>query len=118
RGVMRALQYLEDRLSFRKAPILEPFREVRAPLYSPRITSTPFYARVELEEGSDPYSDELLSRISHYGFSAIWIWAELFEVGRSSAFPELKNSVEARQRRLQAVVDRAARRGLDVYLYL
>ena len=118
RGVMRALQYLEDRLSFRKAPILEPFREVRAPLYSPRITSTPFYARVELEEGSDPYSDELLSRISHYGFSAIWIWAELFEVGRSSAFPELKNNVEARQRRLQAVVDRAARRGLDVYLYL
>ena len=118
RGVMRALQYLEDRLSFRRAPILEPFREVRAPLYSPRITSTPFYARVELEEGSDPYSDELLSRISHYGFSAIWIWAELFEVGRSSAFPELENNVEARQRRLKAVVDRAERRGLDVYLYL
>lgn len=118
RGLMRGLQHLEDLMRFQRGPVLEPLQEERSPLYTPRITAAPFFATMELDLEIDPYTHELLSRISHYGFSAIWIWGDLMDVGRSKVFPELDQGVTDRQRKLKEIADRAATHGLDVYVVL
>lgn len=118
RGIMRGLYYLEDLMRFRGAPVLARTDEARAPLYSPRITVAPFYTTQELELPADVYSDELLSRISHYGFDGIWVWANMFGVGRSATYPELDGGVERRQEKLREITQRAARYGVDVYVML
>ena len=118
RGIMRGLQSLEDRMSLRWSPVIPAVRQIHRPLYSPRITSTPFYAKSELEVPVDPYTDNFLSRISHYGFNTIWIWGELVRVGKSSVYPELGNEVERRQARLREIAARAAKYGLDVHIYM
>jgi hypothetical protein len=118
KGIMRGLQYLEDIMNLRRGPIVPAVKEVRKPRYSPRLTCTPHYAKSELEMEIDPYTDNFLSRISHYGFSGIWIWGELMRVGRSDVYPELREQVEERQARLREIAARAARYGLDIYVYL
>ncbi|MPY88769.1 MAG: hypothetical protein GEU99_12675 [Luteitalea sp.] len=118
RGVMRGLYYLEDLMRLRGAPVLSQLSETRSPLYSPRITVAPIYTTQELELPTDPYTDELLSRVSHYGFNAIWVWASLFDIGHTDVYPELDHGVKDRQGRLRRVVNRAQRYGLDVYVML
>ncbi len=118
RGIMRGLQSLEDRMNMRRSPVIPISREVQKPLYSPRITSAPYYAKSELEAPIDPYTDDFLSRSSHYGFNSIWIWGELARVGRSAVYPELGRDVERRQARLREIAARAAKYGLDVHIYL
>jgi len=118
RGVMRGLQHLEDLMKFRRAPVVDAFAEERSPLYSPRITSAPFYSTLELELPIDPYTDELLSRISHAGFDSFWMWGELFDVGHSDVYAELDHGVRQRQQKLQQIAERARNYGLDVYVVL
>jgi len=118
RGLMRGLYHLEDMMSFRRAPILKVQTETRAPLHSPRITSAAFYSTLDLEISPDPYTDELLSKISHYGFDSIWVWADLFKIGRSEIYPELDQQVDLHQQRLQRIIERARKYGVDVYLVL
>ncbi len=118
RGVMRGLQELEDRMRMERGPFLKKASGVRRPRYSPRITAAPFYATVELEYGKNAYTPELLSRISHAGFNAIWIWGDLFDLGRSNVFPELDDGVALRQQRLRELTEKAGRVGVDVYVVL
>jgi len=117
RGMMRGLFHLQDLLDLRQAPILKTGTLVRTPRYNPRITCAPFLAGEELEPESDPYTDGLLSKIAHSGYNAIWVWGKLYELGRSPALPELGAEAPARLARLKALVDRAARHGIDVYVY-
>lgn len=118
RGVQRGLYYLEDLFSLRGAPGLARGRQERFPLYSPRITTAPFYSTQELDLSIAPFTDPLLSRISHYGFDGIWVWGDLVDVGRSPVFPELDQGVRRRQRKLGEITARAAGHGIDVYLML
>ncbi|MBM4363488.1 MAG: hypothetical protein FJ104_12475, partial [Deltaproteobacteria bacterium] len=87
RGVLRGLQFLEDELRLRGAPLLRPRAESRRPSYGPRLTCAPYLAKTELDASVDPYTDNLLWRISHSGFSAIWIWGEIGDVARSEIYP-------------------------------
>jgi len=118
RGLMRGLHYLEDLMNFRKAPFLAKTDVVRSPRYTPRITCLPFYAGMELDAPVSPYTNEALSLISHYGFNAIWIWAKLHDLGKSSIFPELGSQAEKQIASLNDVIRRASHYGLDVYLYV
>lgn len=118
RGLQRGLYYLEDLLSLRGAPRLARGTQERFPLYSPRITTAPFYSTLELDLAIDPFTDPFLSRISHYGFDAVWVWGDLADVGRSDIFPELDRGVRRRQQKLGQITARTARHGVDVYLML
>jgi hypothetical protein len=118
RGIMRGLLYLEDLMSLKRAPIVRWMNIVRSPRFSPRITCLPFYAWDELDSEADPYTDEVLSLIAHYGFNAIWIGADLDDLGKSSIFPELGQKSEAETSRLNEIIARAQKHGIDVYLYL
>jgi hypothetical protein len=118
RGAMRGLYHLEAVMRLRRAPFLHVGEEVREPLYSPRITSAPFFSKSELEAPVDQYTAGMLGRIARAGFNAIWVWGDLDEVARSSVYPELDHGVRERQARLNHLIARAARYGIDVYLYL
>lgn len=118
RGAMRGLHYLEAQMKMRRGPYLRIGENKRAPLLSPRITSAPFYSKVELDTPVDQYTDGLLGRMARAGFNAIWVWGDLDEVSHSDVYPELDNGAAARQARLNHLISRAARYGIDVYLYL
>lgn len=118
RGGMRGLHHLEALMRLRHAPMLPVMDEVFAPAHSPRITSTPFYAKMEFQAAVDAYTDGLLARMSRAGFNAIWVWGDLDEMAHSGIFPELDHGVRERQEKLRALAQRTARYGIDIYLLL
>jgi hypothetical protein len=118
RGAMRGLHHLEAMMRLRQAPILPVIDEAFAPAHSPRITSTPFYAKMEFQAAVDAYTDGLLARMSRAGFNAIWVWGDLDEIAHSSVYPELDQGVRDRQAKLRMLMRRTARYGMDVYLVL
>jgi hypothetical protein len=118
RGTMRGLHYLESRMRLRHAPFLRRGEQIREPALPRRITAAPFYAKSELDAPIDPYTDGLLARIARAGFNGIWVWGDLDEVTHSEVYPELDQGVARRQSRLNDLVARAGRYGIDVYVYL
>jgi hypothetical protein len=118
RGILLGLHYLEASMHLRRAPILKIGEETRIPAHSVRITCAPFYCRAELEVPVDPYTDGLLGRIARAGFNAIWLWCDLDAVAHSDVYPELDQGVRERQARLNDLIRRAERHGLDLYMYL
>lgn len=118
RGIMRGLFHLEDLMDLRGGPILSAMSATRSPRLSPRITCAPFLADQELDVPIDPYTDGLLSLISHSGFNAIWFFGNIHDLGQSALYPELAQDAPIKLERLNRVVDRAKKYGIDVYLYL
>ncbi len=67
----------------------------------------------------DPYPDGLLERCSAVGINGVWLHAVLRELAPGGkAFPEFGKGSEERLANLRALVKRAARHGIGVYLYL
>ncbi len=66
----------------------------------------------------DPYPDELLRRLSSLGVNGVWLHVVLHQLAPSSILPELGVDHERRIANLRRLVDRAARYGIDVYLYM
>lgn len=114
RGAMQGAHWIEARMRLHQPPV----DEAHAPRFSPRITAAPFYSRKELDIPIDPYTDGLLGRISRAGFNAIWIWCDLDAIAHSDVYPDLDHGAAARQAKLNAIVERASRYGIDVYVYL
>jgi dienelactone hydrolase len=87
-----------------------------------RVTTAVMPAGTRYSEASLPgvYTDGLLERISRAGFNGIWTWLNLEEATVDSAvFPELDDpDTPERLAHLQALTERAAGFGLDVYVYL
>ncbi len=118
RGAMQGMHYLEALMKIRHGPFLPRGKAVHAPRFSPRITSAPFYSKLELDTPIDQYTDGLLGRITRGGFNAIWVWGDLDEIAHSDIYPELDHGVSERQAKLRNLISRSARYGIDVYLYL
>jgi len=67
----------------------------------------------------DPYPDGLLQRLSGVGINGVWLHAVLRDLAPGgAAFPEFGQDHERRLANLKALVERAGRRGIRVYLYL
>jgi hypothetical protein len=66
----------------------------------------------------DPYPDDLLRRLSALGVNGVWLHVVLHQLAPSSIFPELGAGHEQRIANLRRLVDRAAKYGIDVYLYM
>ena len=97
RAAAQALYHLEDLMSLRRAPFLKIGKERRRGIFSPRMT----HAGYALDE----FPDEHLATIAHAGFDAI-----LFYVMGP-------DRTEAGKADLADLIDRAAKWGLDSYLY-
>ena len=74
------------------------------PLFSPQL---------------DPYPDGFLQRLSAVGVNGVWLHAVLRDMAPGgAAFPEFGADHERRLANLRALVERARRYGIGVYLYI
>jgi hypothetical protein len=64
------------------------------------------------------YTDEVLSGIAANGFDAIWVHGLLHHVVPSEIFPESGEHAATHLRNMRALVERAAKHGIRVYLYM
>ena len=122
RGVMRGVYWLEDQLRLRRALVVKAGVTARNCRLGFRITTAFRPGGGSFSEISQPmlYSDELLTRISHDGYNAVWVDVNTEEItADSKIFPEL-NDPDAPERlaRLADLSGRAKRFGIDVFPYL
>ena len=67
----------------------------------------------------DPYPDGLLERLSALGVNGVWLHVVLRDLAPGGeAFPEFGEGHERRLRNLNALVERARKYGIGVYLYI
>ena len=72
-----------------------------------------------VESRLDPYPDGFLQRLSAVGVNAVWLHAVLRELAPGgAAFPEFGAGHERRLTNLRALVERAKKYGIRVYLYM
>jgi len=66
----------------------------------------------------DPYPDGLLARLAEAGVSGVWLHTVLRTLAPSPLFPEFGEGHGTRLAGLRALVERAQRHGIRVYLYM
>ena len=119
RGALHGVFHLESMLKARGAPCAKRQTIERAPRFAPRILrsfSSPYYT--EAIDGKSHYTDNYLSRLAHLGYDAIWMRGELRSLSRTKVFPELDKHSTRNLAALNALIVRATRWGIGVYLYL
>lgn len=97
RGVGQGCYYLEDIMNLRQAPLLSREDILREPVFSPRMVHSGW--------GIDQFPDPHLNAIAHDGMDAILVFAKGVNM-TTTGYLDFND-----------VIDRAARFGLDVYLY-
>jgi len=66
----------------------------------------------------DPYPDGLLQRLSDLGVNGVWLHVVLRQLAPGSLFADPGGDHEKRIANLRALVNRARKYGIDVYLYM
>ncbi|MDB6028640.1 MAG: hypothetical protein JWM68_4863 [Verrucomicrobiales bacterium] len=120
-GVARALVELERRMGERGGPFLKPVSETKAPTFSPRYVYSYFSLLTDVlgQDIVEAHPDGYLNELFHQDADGIWVYTLLEDLVPSPVFPEInKPTSAARLARLRDLVNRAAKRGLKVYIYL
>jgi hypothetical protein len=119
-GVLQALSRLQDQMEQREAPFLrvQDVREKAA--WDPRYLYSYFalYGDPLMEPERDPFPDAYLEKLARCGLNGVWMQAVLNTLAPSKQFPEFGQGWETRLRNLNALVERARRFGVRVFLYL
>ena len=119
-GVMQALNRLQDQMEAREGPFL-PLQSVEErAVWNPRYVYSYFalYGDPLMEPERDPFPDAYLAGLARCGINGVWMQAVLNTLAPSKQFPEFGQGWETRLRNLNALVERAGRFGVRVYLYL
>ncbi len=66
----------------------------------------------------DPYPDGLLQKLSELGVDGIWMHTVLRQLAPSEIFPEYGKDCEIRLKNLNALVQRAKKYGIGIYIYV
>lgn len=98
RLLAQALYHLEDLLNLRKGPFLKKGAERRKPRFDVRLTHSGY--------GHMMYGEPMLNAMAHAGMTAIIVYVE-----------GIDRTEKGRVCDLRAVIRRAAKYGLDAYLY-
>lgn len=145
-GVLQGVFRVENRMRERGAPVLATGEELRRPLFKHRIHRSPlspFYCNELTGERGDPfnaewispgmaypafaeedagpdvfYHDNLLMRLAEHGFNGIWVRGSFRHFAKVSVFPEFGQDSDRILSRLRDLTQRAARFGINVFLYL
>lgn len=122
RGALRAVYWIADEMLARGSRILPAGRVAKREAVHRRITAAVLPGAQRQTEITREliYTDSLLQRMSRDGFNALWVFVNLEEIAHGSrVFPELDDpDAPVRLARLRALTKRAARYGMDVYVYL
>jgi hypothetical protein len=119
-GVLQALYRLQDQMEQREAPFLR-LQDVREhAVWNPRYLYSYFalYGDPLMEPERDPFPDAYLEKLARCGLNGVWMQAVLNTIAPSGHFPEFGRGWETRLRNLNALVERARRFGVRVFLYL
>lgn len=98
-----------------------PTNVVGQPEARPRIVYSyvALYGDPLMNPGLNPYPDGLLQRLAKVGINGVWLHALLRDLAPGGdAFPEFGSGHEERLANLRALVERAARYGIAIYLYI
>jgi hypothetical protein len=71
-----------------------------------------------MEPDLDPFPDGYLERLADCGINGVWMQAVLETLAPSKHFTEFGQDSETRLNNLRRLVDRAAKSGVKIYLYL
>ncbi len=71
-----------------------------------------------LEREADPYPEGYLQKLAESGVTGVWLQAVLYKLALFPWQPELSAQSDIRLKNLRALVARAKRRGIRVFLYL
>ena len=90
------------------------------PLASLRFCYSYFalYGDPLLEKHADPYPDGLLARLAQAGVNGVWLQAVLHKLAPCPWEPERSERHEERLKNLRALVARAQKHGIRIFLYL
>jgi len=119
-GLRRALIFLEDEMTVRRAPLLPLGERRRWAVVRDRIAHSPiapyrWQTGWELEYEDDFYPDQYLNKLAHCGINGIWVAGLLRRMVASKTLPELGPPAN-RLETLKRLVRRASRYGIKVYL--
>ena len=104
----------------RGGPFLSPVNETNSPSFNPRYVSS-YFSLLTDPLGHDldyGFPDGYLNEIFHQDADGIWLYVLLNDLVPSPVFEGMGVGSEARLQRLRELVNRAAKHGLKVYLYL
>ncbi len=90
------------------------------PVFSPRFCYSYFalYGDPLLQPEADPYPDGFLARLAASGVDGVWLQAVLYKLAPFPWQPELSARHRERLRALRALVARAKKHGIGLWLYL
>ncbi|MBK9139354.1 MAG: hypothetical protein IPM17_11435 [Verrucomicrobia bacterium] len=71
-----------------------------------------------LDPAADPYPDGLLARLAARGVTGVWLQGVLSRLAEFPWDPAASRGAETRLKNLRRLVDRAARHGIQIVLYL
>lgn len=119
-GVMQGLYFLQDRMEQREGPFLRRGTVNRKWAWNPRYLYSYFalYGDPLIQTERDPFPDAYLEKLARCGINGVWMQAVLNTLAPSERFPEFGSGWEIRLKNLNALVRRAQRFGVRVYLYL
>lgn len=119
-GVLQAIYQLQDRMEAREGPFLRTETVERRSVWNPRYLYSYFalYGDPLIEPELDPFPDAYLEKLARCGINGVWMQAVLNTLAPSKQFPEFGAGWETRLKNLNALVRRAQRFGVRVYLYL
>ena len=117
-GVMRGIYWLREQMERRGGPYLTIGRTTRRTEWNPRFAYSYFALYGDPLMETDPFPDAYLERMASTGINGVWIQGVLNTLAPSKLFPEFGEGSEIRLKNLNALVTRAARFGVKVYLYL
>ena len=119
-GVLQCLYRLETLLEQRAGPFVPIGKKTGRFVWSPRFLYSYFalYGDPLMEPAADLFPDAYLERLARTGINGIWIQGVLNTLAPSKIFPEFGAGAEIRLANLNALVRRAGKFGVKVYMYL
>jgi hypothetical protein len=115
-----AVFWLQDRMEETGGPFLPRGRFQLKPAFDMRYLYSYFalYGDPLLEPDIDPFPDGYLEKLTQVGINGVWMQAVLSTLAPAKGFPEFGAGAETRLANLRKLVDRAARYGVKIYLYI
>lgn len=119
RGVLQGVYALETMMVDAGGPWLMPGSIARSPFLKTRILRSFWstYYTDELTLDEDFYPNGYLETLSRLGINGVWIHGYLQDLVPSTVFPEFGQEAEGRLRKLNDLIGRAARYGIEVFIY-
>ncbi len=117
RGVLRALQWIDDQMLTRREPVLSPGVHQRMTQCELRLIYPYHFSYGEPLLHNDRLPEGLLEAYSEMGVNAIWLHVVLHTLYPWEELLPFAAEHEQRLRNLEAMVEQAAGYGIDVILY-